>query len=382
MSGVGTVEIRILRKIVNAGRFLEENVMSNKVFIAHAEADTDVEIVAQLKHVLCQWLPCSTSEVFSSSDHESIKSYEDFPDAIKKAVRNASAVMVVLTPNSVSRPWVHFEAGGAYFGSNKNRLFVVTALGIGPDSLPSNLLFKSVRDLGREADVRQLIADLRQTLGYSGTPPIGEPSLARLVDIAGKGLRGWNLVEPAGVATKTSGSPLELLGLLRRTQSLAFIAGQNIYTLTKGKLAGKADAAIFKFLSSGDKKGMVQILLQDPRCDAGRKVWTSIQSDFAMDLDESVEELRKWRHRAETEGINDNKARRLDVRVTSLVPVSFSFFDPDATHGIMVCTPVLWRGAQSELRPAFLLTGGKMNPVLAYYWDIWELHFKASKRLE
>lgn len=57
-------------------------------------------------------------EVFVSSDGKSIPKGQDFPATIRAAITNATYGIVLLSPDSVSRPWVNIEFG-AFWVLNK-----------------------------------------------------------------------------------------------------------------------------------------------------------------------------------------------------------------------------------------------------------------------
>jgi hypothetical protein len=49
--------------------------------------------------------------VFVSSDYDSIRSGEEWYRAILDGVRRSQAVIALVSPESVKRPWINFEAG-------------------------------------------------------------------------------------------------------------------------------------------------------------------------------------------------------------------------------------------------------------------------------
>ncbi len=351
-----------------------------KIFIAHAEERQDSTLAKALKDLLVETLSCQPDEIFCSTG-DSIKSYEQFQEAITEALNQSVAILVLLTPNSMWRPWVHFESGGGHFSSEKD-LFVLSAFGIEPNSVPANLMFYSVKSLGDKEKIKQLLNDLGTKLGLNIV--IDEKKVKKLTVIAKRGISGWNLIQPAMISKKTSRSPFQLTKLIKDATKQVFVSGQNLFSLTVGRVASEAESCIFDFLNKKSKKSntMVQLLLQNPNYEEGIEVWTSLFSGFRSDLEKSVEKLHGWLKRANSEGFNRDSDRRLDIRVASLVPVSFNFIDPEEPNGKMLCTPVLHRGPQSELRPVLFLCGGKNNEVLTYYWDIWKLAFKEAVPLD
>ena len=94
-------------------------------------------------------LICSKKEaVFCSSDKESIRMDDVLYEKITQVLQSAKVVIALITPNSLYRPWVLFETGGAHFfkvdGAKKNHkpLFLVYANGINSKSLPAPSVFE------------------------------------------------------------------------------------------------------------------------------------------------------------------------------------------------------------------------------------------------
>lgn len=348
--------------------------IKKRIFLAHSEKD--YRLVECLKNLLVKTLDLTPKEIFISSDPttNSIKSYEKFPDAITNALREANAVIVLLTPNSVFSPWVHFEAGGGHFAKNKS-LFVVCAFGIQPDSLPDNLLFYSCKDLSNENSVTQFLKDLKSTIGSVSSPKILPDVMGELTALAGRGSRGWNLVHQTLISEETSGSPFAFTELLSEAKKEVFVAGQILFSFTLGADASRIKEEVFRFLKEDDQRE-VKLLLQE-----NREPWNTLIQGFGKDLPKSIDKFNLWLSEAENLNINSKDVRRLDIRVTKIVPVTFTFIDPDLPNGKMVFTPVLYRAPQTGLRPAVFLSGGKTNKIYKYYWDIWKLCFNEAIKI-
>lgn len=81
------------------------------VFLSHTTAD------APSARQLQEWLRKTLIvEVFLSSDIESIELGEDWYEGIISALKNCAVGLILVTQNSVARPWVHFELGGLKLG--------------------------------------------------------------------------------------------------------------------------------------------------------------------------------------------------------------------------------------------------------------------------
>jgi len=100
------------------------------IFISHATAN------ARLARTLAEALESLGAMTFLSSRAGDIRADEDWLRGIGRALQEADAYIILLTPESTLRPWVNFEAGAAWF-SEKQLLFVrVQALAPGDIPLP------------------------------------------------------------------------------------------------------------------------------------------------------------------------------------------------------------------------------------------------------
>ena len=100
------------------------------IFISHATAN------ARLARTLAEAFEHFGATTFLASRAGDIRAGEDWLRGIERALQEADAYIVLLTPESTLRPWVNFEAGAAWF-SDKQLLFLrVQALAAGDIPLP------------------------------------------------------------------------------------------------------------------------------------------------------------------------------------------------------------------------------------------------------
>lgn len=85
------------------------------IFLSHFSHEAAVALA--LKNVLEEAF-IGTLTVFVSSDGQSIPKGQDFPETIKKAIQASVYGLVLLSPDSVTRPWVNIEFG-AFWALNK-----------------------------------------------------------------------------------------------------------------------------------------------------------------------------------------------------------------------------------------------------------------------
>lgn len=83
------------------------------IFISHVHEDVKLAVV------LTEWLTerfAGGIEFFVSSDkNRGLIGGDEWWDKIKAKLRNADIVFVILSQRALNRPWIYFEAGGAYF---------------------------------------------------------------------------------------------------------------------------------------------------------------------------------------------------------------------------------------------------------------------------
>ena len=80
-----------------------------KIFISHIEEDSALAI--SLKYYLERAF-ANALDIFVSSDRTSIKLGILWISEIVKELKDSSKVIILASPNSVTRPWIYFEAGG------------------------------------------------------------------------------------------------------------------------------------------------------------------------------------------------------------------------------------------------------------------------------
>jgi hypothetical protein len=73
-------------------------------------------------------------EVFLSANQFQIRMGDDWLQKIHSALNSAKVVVALFSDAALSRPWVHFEAGGAWFAEKK--LMPVCLGNLKPEGLP------------------------------------------------------------------------------------------------------------------------------------------------------------------------------------------------------------------------------------------------------
>jgi hypothetical protein len=162
------------------------------IFISHSSADH------ALAESLARHFEASEPDVktFVASRPGDIRADTEWLPSVQKGLRDADAYVVLLTVNSVLRPWVSFEVGAAWF-SNRTCV-LVRAGGLPPGDIPLPLSAKQVYALDVADDTRAVF----RALGLQ-TTAIDElvaeaGSFTRKMKLAGDAEPVWEGVEFQG----------------------------------------------------------------------------------------------------------------------------------------------------------------------------------------
>lgn len=106
-------------------------------------------------------------DFFVSSDRVSIVGGDRWLDQIETALNNAAIVLVICSKDSILRPWVNFEAGGAWMA--KKRVVPLCCGGLRPSDLPQPLASRQAYNIANSEDLTDLIALIAREANL--TPP-------------------------------------------------------------------------------------------------------------------------------------------------------------------------------------------------------------------
>ena len=98
-----------------------------QVFISHATTDK------WLAKVLCEKIEATGATAFR--DDRDIQGGDDIPEEMRRQIKKSKEVLVLLTPQSVGRPWVILELGAAWGWSNRIRILLIM-YHVSVDSIP------------------------------------------------------------------------------------------------------------------------------------------------------------------------------------------------------------------------------------------------------
>ena len=123
------------------------------MFVSHATADK------WLATTLCEKLEAAGAVTFR--DDRDINGGDDIPESIRIAIQESQEMLVLLTPESVTRPWVLMEVGAAWMRGPEVRIIAVLCH-VGIEPIPDMLKQKKVISIN---DVDQYLKELSDRIG-------------------------------------------------------------------------------------------------------------------------------------------------------------------------------------------------------------------------
>lgn len=345
--------------------------MSYEIFISHASADKF--LANNCKKMLKRCFP--DVSIFCSTDSGCIEGGAPWFDKIMTAIKETKVTLCLLTPNSIYRPWVLFESGGAYSlhkSNSKSRCLIpACAMGISEVNL-SNGPFKQlqVRKLVEPAEVTSLIKQIGSVLGRP-IKEISQTNINKLCKLA-QGPETWEGIHQSLLGDRLDSTPFNVETLLSLAESHFFTAGPNLLYLATSKPCRNA---LFDWLKKPSRRA--SIMLCDPENKEELKVWTAVGHTFERDLTTAYSNFHEWCKEAKKIKIND----RLDIRVTKLITTGFMAIDPEDKRGKVVVTPIVVGKRISGERPHIVLN--RSNDLRAYdhYWEAYWDTFMHAKRI-
>lgn len=150
-----------------------------RVFISHAASDKP--LAEAIREVVREYLP--DSRVFVASRPGHITTGEEWWGRITSELRSADAFIVLLTADSVGRPWINFETGAAWFSG---RTLLTLTHGIPKRDVPMPI---QALQLSSVEDPQELAAALSEIGIQLPDPSETAAALAAVNPVAGT--FGW-----------------------------------------------------------------------------------------------------------------------------------------------------------------------------------------------
>lgn len=143
----------------------DHKITKPKLFISHATSDGEFASTVQreLEKVFANGI-----EVFCTSSPGSIPVGTDWLEVIDQKLATTQAVVAIVTPVSIERPWLWFEIGATWSkGQNGEcRIYPLCAPEVDLSSLPPPLNRLQALSLGRSQDIRMLFEALIDQFGF------------------------------------------------------------------------------------------------------------------------------------------------------------------------------------------------------------------------
>lgn len=339
--------------------------MAYQIFIS--QAAVDAELANELRDALSQCLEAldPSADVFLSTDVSAIEFGSNWFDKTIDALQTSRLCLVLLTPRSIAKPWVMFEAGGAYNLLPDGNVICLCAKGITRDLVPAPLNSTQLVHLDDHGQVEGLMQSLSDRLGIGAS--ISEEAIAELCAKASDPVGGWHVVETASMAIRSGDSPYRYRALFQRAEKRVFIASQNLYSLIKSK---EDEERILDFLRA-EQGRQLDILICDISHPEAVEAWSNInpQNDrieftYRHHLTQATHKFKSLVDSARAKNIGD-----ITVKVCPLFPLTISIVDPDSESAVLILQPVVNFGMKSEERPHVLLPRQESPTAFNYYLD-------------
>jgi len=135
------------------------------LFVSHASSDGEFAnaVKQEIEKVFANGL-----NVFSTSSPGTIAVGSDWLDQIEQRLSLAKAVIAIVTPVSIERPWLWFEVGATWAKGRSDacRIYPLCAPEIDLSSLPSPLDRLQALSMGKAADLKLLFEALIGQFGF------------------------------------------------------------------------------------------------------------------------------------------------------------------------------------------------------------------------
>ncbi|HUE73056.1 MAG TPA: toll/interleukin-1 receptor domain-containing protein [Pirellulaceae bacterium] len=114
-----------------------------QLFVSHATTDK------WLATVLCEKIEAAGARAFR--DDRDIHGGDDIPETIRSELARSRELLILLTPDSIHRPWVLIELG-AYWGRRGGQRIVAVLCHVAFDTIPDMIKSKKAIPLNKLDD--------------------------------------------------------------------------------------------------------------------------------------------------------------------------------------------------------------------------------------
>ncbi len=364
----------------------------HEIFISYSTQDKALaECIQKIAGSLLGITPSQRQQlsdrVFLSDN--SIPGGMDWLATIDNAISKTKVLIVLLTPNSIYSPWVHYEIGAAQI-THKLRwikrgaqVFPLLAGGLTTNDFPTDMssVLQSLRlqfcSAYTEDDLKDFVQALATSLGCK--KGIEEACVWRCKELLklSKGcLEGWGHTCMGRNILRIGSSPYVFERIIKAPSTKRlFIAGQNLFSLLRDDQKNGLQKILLQELKTRDDLN-VRILICDYEYKPFRESWNLLMGGgqgYASDLAQATRNLRMLHDNCHPSSGSASIKGTFVARVTKVIPVSATFVNADdqGTDGDAVIRPVL--GREPKQRAAFCVTApGPQKDIYCYYWGIFD----------
>jgi len=347
------------------------------IFVSHAAADW--ELAKELKTTIAECLSLDRDRIFLTSDAVSMRTGRVSVNQITESHQQAKAIVALLTPRSVHRPWVLFECGGGHFNPLKV-LHVVRANGLPYERLPDLLKEYHAGSLEDDREIKRFCRSLWESVG-SCALRLRRKTIARLRNLAGASVGNWGIVDNAPLCVNVFNSPFTVEAVLNskgvfQARKRVVLFGQSLRFVTESRNRKRIRKAIWEWLSKARGREFTAVVtkhyspagvINEPGIGPWRGIFGPI---FESHLKETTRIFKTWNRAAQKAGV------KFSASCIPFVPCTAMFVDPDdSTNGFAVMGPVVYKPIGQE-RPQFVIES-RHKQVFDYYWRAYD-HYLAT----
>lgn len=144
---------------------MSHEIQKPRVFLSHATSDGEFAnaVKAEIEKVFANGV-----SVFCTSSPGAIGAGVDWLADIEGKLNSAQAVIAIVTPVSIERPWLWFELGATWSNgrSGASKIYPLCVAEVDLNSLPPPLNRLQALSLGKAADLRMLFEGLIEQFGF------------------------------------------------------------------------------------------------------------------------------------------------------------------------------------------------------------------------
>jgi hypothetical protein len=143
----------------------DHTITKPNLFISHATSDGEFATVIEME---IRKVFADGINVFCTSSPGTIAPSKDWLSSIEAKLDSAQAVIVLVTPTSVERPWLWFEVGASWMRARKDQaaIYPLCAPEIQMTDLPSPLNRLQALSMGKVQDLKLLFQALIDQFGF------------------------------------------------------------------------------------------------------------------------------------------------------------------------------------------------------------------------